>query len=107
MESSILIWIVVSIFLVGSVLNGIGPRPLRAQYAAWGYPSWFRYVTSILEFATAILLLFPASRVAGAALGMAILLAAAATLIRSRQYPVVIVPTIVLVLTGLIGWAAL
>jgi hypothetical protein len=102
----ILAWILGAFFIVGGLVNGIAPRNTRADYLRWGYPAWFHYVAAILEPATAGLLFFPVTRVAGAALGAADMSAAIATVVRNREYAHAIAPAIVLVLTILAGWMA-
>jgi len=51
----------------------------RAEYRRWGYPDWFHFVTGALELATAALLVVTATRLLGAGLGGAVMLAAAGT----------------------------
>jgi len=91
-----LTWFLVAFFIIGTRTNGLGPQKIRESYAAWGYPAWFRFVTAALEALVAALLLFPLSQPFGIVLGVMIMLAAAATLIRAKDYvqlsgPVVII----------------
>ncbi|SLN19364.1 hypothetical protein ROA7450_00616 [Roseovarius albus] len=101
-----LIWFLVAFFVVGTLTNGIGPKKIRESYAKWGYPSWFRYVTSALEFAVAVLLIFPETRLFGAGLGMMIMLAAAATLLRAKEYAHLAGPVVIFILTAIVFWDA-
>lgn len=69
-----------------------------------GYPGWFHYVTAALELAVAVLLSFPASRPSGAALGTAVMAAAAGTTLIHREHARAIAPSVVLTLTATLGW---
>ena len=79
-----LIWNGVSLalaafFLFGAWSNASG---VSAQaYVKWGYPEGFHVVTAACEFLVAIALVFPRTRVYGAALGTAVMVAALATLV--------------------------
>lgn len=90
-----LVYIVAAIFVVGALVNLIGPAGVRASYLRWGYPAGFRFVTAALEAAAAALMLLPATRTIGLNVGIAIMLAAIATLIRARE-PLHSIPAILL-----------
>lgn len=102
-----LTWFLCILFLIGAISNGFAPEKIRDSYARWGYPEWFPYVTAGLELAVAIMLFFPATRLLGAGLGMMIMVAAAATLLRHREYATALSPIVVFVLTGFIGWTSI
>lgn len=93
---------VAAIFLIGALVNLAAPGRIREDYARWGYPAWFRFVTAGLEAVACALILAPATRIAGLALGMAILLAAIATLVRARQYAHAVPALLFLILSGLL-----
>lgn len=74
-----------------------------ARYVQWGYPPWFPYVTAALEVLVALLLPWTQTRFAGAVLGIVIMVAAIATVLRSKEYSHALPPAIVMVLTALAG----
>ncbi|BDM22275.1 DoxX family protein [Pseudomonas shirazica] len=104
--ASILTWVLVAFFLVGGVINGIAPKKVQDEYARWGYPGWFHYVTAASELLTALLLIFPTTRISGAIIGAAVMAGAIATVLRHREYAHAFPPSIVLVLTAACGWLA-
>ena len=99
-----LIWFLSIFFLIGTFTNGYGPQTIREGYARWGYPSWFRYVTALLELAVALLLLFPAGIGWGAILGMGVMAAAHLTLLHHRETLHSIGPAVVFALLALVLW---
>lgn len=100
---AILAWSLAAFFLVGAVGNWLAPAKVRADYVRWGYPDGFHRITSVLEFATSILLVFPSTRIPGIGLGVAIMLAAIITLLRSREYLHSLFPSVVLLLLLLVA----
>lgn len=73
-------------FLIGAIGNWIAPPRIGADYVRWGYPAYFHYVTAVLELATGVLLLLATTRVFGAVLGVLVMAAALATLLRHKEY---------------------
>lgn len=67
-----------------------------ASYARWGYPEWFHYITATLELAAAALLINPATRKLGAAIGSFVMAAASLTTLFHAEYDQAIAPLIVL-----------
>lgn len=102
--ASILTWVLFAFFLVGAIINGIAPKKVQDEYARWGYPSWFHYVTAASELLTAILLIFPGTRPLGAVLGVAVMAGAIITVLGHREYAHAVPPAIVLTLTAVCGW---
>ena len=105
--SPILAWALAAFFGVGSVVNVLAPGATAAEYRRWGYPDWFHFVTGGLELATAVLLALPTTRLLGAGLGAAIMLAAAATVIVHGEYARAAAPIVVLILLAVTAWTAL
>lgn len=95
------VWILVAFFALGAVINFVAPKFLRENYARWGYPAWFHRVTAAFELVTAFLLVFPATRLPGAILGAVVMLAAATTTLRHREYTHSLAPLTALLLTSL------
>ena len=84
--STLLAWLLALAFLGIGVVNGAGPGAIKDDFVRWGYPRWWNLVTGALEVATAALILTPATRVVGVGLGAVICLAAAATVVRCKDY---------------------
>lgn len=99
-----LAWLLAAFFTFGGVLNLALPEPIRNDYARWGYPDWFHYVTAALEFLVAAALLFPNTRIFGAALGSAVMAAAVGTTLFHREYKHALAPSLALLLTGALWW---
>ncbi len=91
-------------FLLGGTLNIFAGPEIRADYARWGYPDWFPYVTGLLEWSTAVLLALPRTRLAGSLLGTGVMAAAAATVLLHGEWSHAIPPLAVLALVVLNGW---
>jgi hypothetical protein len=104
--SLILGWAVAAFFVLGGVINALALGSTAAEYQRWGYPDWFHFVTAALEFATAILLAFAATRLFGAALGGAVMLAAVATVTVHGEYVRATPPIIVVALLAIVAWTA-
>lgn len=104
---AVLAWLLAAFFIVGAVINCALPVSIRKDYERWGYPDWFHYVTAALELVVAALLLVPASRPLGAALGTAVMAAAAGTTLIHQEYGRAVAPSVVLLLTATLGWIAM
>ncbi|MEB2848037.1 DoxX family protein [Endobacterium cereale] len=83
-------------FLYGALNNFLARGNLRQTYRQWGYPDGFHYVTAALEFIAAVLLFIPGTRLFGAALAAAIMLAAIATLLKAGLRKQSLMPGVVL-----------
>ena len=105
--NAILAWVLAAFFVLGSVINVLAPGSIAAEYRRWGYPDWFHFITGTLELATAVLLAIASTRLLGAGLGVAVMLAALATVVFHREYFRAAPPFVVLILLALVIWAAL
>lgn len=83
-------------FLVGGTMNLFPPEAVRRDYARWGYPDGFHYVTGGLELLAAALLALPRSRGFGRAIATMVMLAALTTLLVFAEYGHAAGPAIVL-----------
>ncbi|MFU8926723.1 DoxX family protein [Acinetobacter puyangensis] len=94
----LLAYALVAFFIVGSIGNFMGPQKILEEYARWGYPSWFHFVTGSLELISAILIAIVATRFVGSILASCIMLSAALTVIYHGEYTHAIAPLVVLIL---------
>ncbi|MBI1930713.1 DoxX family protein [Candidatus Poribacteria bacterium] len=86
----------------GSKLAGV--RMHIENFARWGYPNWFMYVTGLVEVAGAALVLVPATRFYGAALLVCTMLGAIVTHLKAGELAMLPPPFVLLVLAGLVAW---
>jgi DoxX-like family len=91
-------------FVVGSFSNIFAPRSILEEYLKWGYPHGFHFVTGSLELTTAVLLAWARTRLWGAALGCAVMLAALATVTLHGEYAHGVAPLVVATLSIVVGW---
>ena len=90
--------------LSGSLSNIFAPRSIIEEYARWGYPHWFHFVTGSLELTTAVLLARAPTRLWGAALGCTVMCAAVGTVIIHGEYAHAAPPLVVAGLAIVVGW---
>jgi hypothetical protein len=93
-------------FVAGSLSNIIAPGSIYEEYLKWGYPRWFHFVTGTLELTAAILLFRARSRLLGAALGCAVMLAALATVVIHGEYGHAVPPLVAAALSLVVGWTS-
>jgi hypothetical protein len=86
MVHTIAIWLLAAGFFGAGVFNVIGTATLKADFARWGYPSWWNRLTGGVEIICAALMAYPASRIIGLALGAVIIAAAIITVLRHRDF---------------------
>ena len=99
--ATLLAWMLTLSFLGAGGVNALGRGAIKDDFVRWGYPHWWNLVTGWLEVATAALILTPATRVMGAGLGAVICLAAAATVVRCKDYGHVLPSVLLTVLSVL------
>lgn len=90
-----------ALFALGAALNFAPPAAMAADYARWGFPEPFHYVTSGMEATAAILLTRWTTRRAGAIIGGLVMLGALATLLLHGEYAHALAPLCVLIALGL------
>ncbi|RFB78175.1 DoxX family protein [Methylovirgula sp. 4M-Z18] len=86
MVHALSIWLLVAAFFGAGVFNAIGTAGTQSDFARWGYPRWWNIFTGGVEIISAVLIVFPASRVVGLALGAMIIAAAVLTVLRHRDF---------------------
>ncbi|UHD45965.1 DoxX family protein [Aureimonas altamirensis] len=91
-------WLAAAAFAAGAAINFVAPPSIRADYARWGYPNGFNFVTAVMESLVAIALLFPSTRLWGAVLGALVMVVAAGTTLRHGEPKRAIAPSAFLIL---------
>lgn len=94
---SVIRWLLAAFFAFGAIGNIFASESILADYARWGYPSWFHYVTGFVELTTSILFA-TRFRLWGALLGSLIMAAAVTTVGLHGEYAHVIPPLVTLAL---------
>ncbi|GBQ77940.1 hypothetical protein AA14337_0969 [Acetobacter malorum DSM 14337] len=103
----ILAYVLVAFFVVGGTGNLIAPKPVADEYARWGYPDWFHFVTGCLELTSAFLMARQSTRLLGSLLAIGIMASATATVFYYGEYSHAIAPLVVLsllVLSAYLSW---
>ncbi|MGQ4274776.1 DoxX family protein [Terrihabitans sp. B22-R8] len=100
----ILRWLFAAFFVFGGFGNIFASGAILADYARWGYPGWFHYVTGLLELSVAGLVIVWPRNVYGPILGGLVMLAAAGTVILHGEYSHAIAPLIVFGFCLLVSW---
>jgi len=85
-------------FLIGAVVNASARKPIREEFVRYGFPWWWCWVTALLEFTTAVLLLLRPTFTLGVVLGVCIMVAAIIAILRARDYRHIPPPAIFLLL---------
>ncbi|CDN48089.1 DoxX family protein [Neorhizobium galegae] len=85
-------------FLLGAIINASGRKAVREQFVRYGFPSWWCWITAILEFITAFLLILRPTFAIGAVLGACIMVAAIVAIVRARDFRHIPPPAVFLLL---------
>lgn len=92
--AAVLVW--------AGALNIVGPGFIRSEFRNWGYPDSLRIAVGLTEWAAALALLFPQTRLLGCALAAAVLIGVLWTFLRHgermrMEYPLVLLALVLLV----------
>ena len=95
-------------FLLGAVINAYGSKAVQDEFVRYGFPSWWCWITAILEFLTAVLLMLRPTFAIGAALGACIMLVAILAIVKARDFRQIAPPSVLLLLllAALISFSA-
>ena len=93
---SVLAWLLAAFFVVGGIGNIFASETILADYARWGYPGWFHYVTGVLELTAAALIAWRPTRLWGAGLASLVMLGAAGTVLSHGEFSHAMAPLLVL-----------
>jgi uncharacterized membrane protein YphA (DoxX/SURF4 family) len=105
---TIVSWIVAVLLALAFV--GAGTAKLTSQpmmvtnFAAWGFPGWFLYVTGAIEVVSAIMILIPRTALIGTALLICTMICALLTHLTHGQAAMIGAPLVLLLLLILFGW---
>ncbi|MWD27444.1 DoxX family protein [Aquicoccus sp. SCR17] len=91
-------------FVLGGSMNIFASEQVLEDYARWGYPGWFHFLTGALEWTSAVLIAIPATRLAGSVLAAAVMASAAGTVALHGEFSHAMAPLVVLALAALNGW---
>jgi hypothetical protein len=86
MAHALSVWLLVAAFFGAGLFNTIGTEATKSDYARWGYPRWWCFLTGGLEITSAVLIALPAARIVGLTLGAIIIAAAVLTVLRHRDF---------------------
>lgn len=97
--------VAIPLFLAGA-MKLLGDPAMAANFTRWSYPPALLVVTGILELLASLMVILPFSRLVGAGLALAIMVAAMGTHAITGEYGQMIPPGVVAfvaVLAGLVG----
>ncbi|UDL94373.1 DoxX family protein [Lichenihabitans sp. PAMC28606] len=80
------LWHLVAAFFGAGIFNAIGTPGTQSDFARWGYPRGWNWLTGGLEMIVAVLIARPGSRDVGLVLGAVIIVAAVLTVFRHRDF---------------------
>jgi hypothetical protein len=86
MIHTLAIWLLAAALLGAGLFNAVGTSRTKGDFARWGYPPWWNLLTGGLEMLSAVLVVLPASRMAGLVLAAVIIAAAVVTVVRHRDF---------------------
>ena len=91
-------------FLPPAILKLVAVPEMVENFARWGFPSWFMYVTGLLELTAAVLIVIPRTRAYGAALLVAVMVGAVGTHLSAGEAGQVVAPLVLGVLSTVALW---
>ncbi len=96
--------LVAAFFVFMAIKNLSGDAQMASDFARWGYPPWFGTLTAALQVLGAVLLLVPATTIAGAVLLAGILVGATVTHVLHDPPAAMASPLVVLTLVLVAVW---
>jgi putative oxidoreductase len=107
--TSIALWIITGLpglsLLAAGAMKLTGPQPMVENFARWGYPPWFLYVTGAIEVAGAVGLFIPRVAPFAALLLGCTMVGAVITHVAHGDARMIVAPLVLLVLVGIVGYA--
>lgn len=104
------VYAVMALLTLGFLMFGgtklAGQQMHVENFAKWGYPSWFMYLTGLIEVVGAVLLWPQRTRLIGALLLVATMLGAIAThLVNGEGLAAAAMPIVLLLLAAFVAWS--
>ncbi len=103
--ASWVIAVVLALAFFGVGMLKLTSQPMMvANFAAWGFPGWFLYVTGTIEVVSAVLLLIPRTALIGTVLLICTMIGALLTHLTHGQAAMIGAPLVLLLLLLVFGW---
>jgi DoxX-like protein len=93
-------------FIWAGALNLSGPDFVQLEFERWGYSRGLRVAVGLTEWSAAALLLASAYRLAGALLGLAVLIGVVISLGRTREWMRIEYPVVLIMLSFVVAAAS-
>ncbi len=91
-------------FLMAGGTKLIADEMHVTNFARWGYPSWFMYVTGLIEVSSIILMWIPKTRFYGALGLMFVMVGAIGTHLINSEFVMAPIPVGLILLAGVVAW---
>ncbi len=99
------LWIVLgAMFVMAGGAKLMGEHSQVEHFALWGYPSWFLYVTGLIEVAGGICLFIPRTQFYGIVILSITMVGAALTHLKAHEMSAFPIPLVLLGLLLLLAW---
>ncbi|MEQ1503444.1 MAG: DoxX family protein [Myxococcota bacterium] len=92
--------------LPAGVMKLSGNPEMVAHFAGWGFPGFFVYLIGAVEVAAAVLTVVPRTRLIGAGIALAVMVAAAGTHLLHGEAGQMAPALVIGALAGITGWTA-
>ena len=100
-------WALAAFFVIGAFANLFPSVQTAENYARWGYPVWFHYVTGVLELITVFMLISSKTRIIGILLVVGIMVSAIATVLFHGETGHALLPFIVLCVAAALAFVSM
>ena len=105
-RTNLLAMFLAAIYLGFGFSSILGQENVRQAFFSWGYPDWFRMLVGFLEIVAGGCLLIPPAAPAAAGVLMVLMLGAMGTHLRAGETPYALIPMVLCVLLGIVGYLA-
>lgn len=103
------VYAVMALLTLGFLMFGgsklAGQQMHVENFARWGYPTWFMYLTGLIEVVGAVLLWPQRTRLIGALLLVATMLGAILTHLVNGEAAFIAMPVVLLLLAAFVAWS--
>ena len=99
------LWVILGVmFIIAGGAKLVGEHSQVEHFAQWGYPTWFLYVTGLIEVAGGICLFIPKTQFYGIVVLSLTMVGAALTHLRAHEMSAFPVPLLILGLLVTLAW---